>query len=310
MGVPCKLGAEGIEQVIEVELTDAEKAELGTSADAVRELVGSARLQRDRSRTSARGCAATQPGGRSLAVVAALPVLLVRLAGRASERAARVPGAARRRPRARLRPALHPRLRAARARRVRVRVGAHARPPHAIPTRSTGRSSTPIACSASAARRRARLQGWLFDGHLRWHDHALIFLHSLHFAVPLGAALRRLARVPAALRPGGRGAARDVVRRRARVPRLPRRPTLAGRARGAPARRRADPRARRGAGRARHAAAPVRRQPRRRGAVAARRVLAARRADRAPDLAAPDAARRRLRRGDAVLRSSTSASIT
>jgi hypothetical protein len=32
----------------------------------------------------------------------------------------------------------------------------------------------------------ARLQGWLFDGHLRWHDHVLIFLHSLHFAVPLG----------------------------------------------------------------------------------------------------------------------------
>jgi hypothetical protein len=31
----------------------------------------------------------------------------------------------------------------------------------------------------------ARLQGWLFDGHLRWHDHILIFLHSLHFAVPL-----------------------------------------------------------------------------------------------------------------------------
>jgi hypothetical protein len=31
----------------------------------------------------------------------------------------------------------------------------------------------------------ARLQSWLFDGHLRWHDHALIFLHSLHFAVPL-----------------------------------------------------------------------------------------------------------------------------
>jgi malate dehydrogenase len=40
MGVPCKLGADGIEQVIEVELTDAEKAELGRSADAVRELVG------------------------------------------------------------------------------------------------------------------------------------------------------------------------------------------------------------------------------------------------------------------------------
>ncbi|HEY1480573.1 MAG TPA: malate dehydrogenase, partial [Gaiellales bacterium] len=40
MGVPCKLGAEGLEQVIEVELTDSEKAELGRSADAVRELVG------------------------------------------------------------------------------------------------------------------------------------------------------------------------------------------------------------------------------------------------------------------------------
>jgi hypothetical protein len=31
----------------------------------------------------------------------------------------------------------------------------------------------------------ARLQGWLFDGHLRRHDDALIFLHSLNFAVPL-----------------------------------------------------------------------------------------------------------------------------
>ena len=32
----------------------------------------------------------------------------------------------------------------------------------------------------------ARLQEWLFDVHLRWYDHALIFMHSLHFAVPLG----------------------------------------------------------------------------------------------------------------------------
>ena len=40
MGVPCKLGAEGIEEVIEVALSDAEKAELAKSADAVRELVG------------------------------------------------------------------------------------------------------------------------------------------------------------------------------------------------------------------------------------------------------------------------------
>jgi malate dehydrogenase len=40
MGVPCKLGASGLEQVIEVSLTDDEQAELGRSADAVRELVG------------------------------------------------------------------------------------------------------------------------------------------------------------------------------------------------------------------------------------------------------------------------------
>jgi malate dehydrogenase len=40
MGVPCRLGANGLEQIIEVELSDAEKAELGRSADAVRELVG------------------------------------------------------------------------------------------------------------------------------------------------------------------------------------------------------------------------------------------------------------------------------
>ena len=40
MGVPCKLGAEGIEQIVEVDLSADEKAELGRSADAVRELVG------------------------------------------------------------------------------------------------------------------------------------------------------------------------------------------------------------------------------------------------------------------------------
>ena len=40
MGVPCKLGADGLEQIIEVDLTDSEKAELAKSADAVRELVG------------------------------------------------------------------------------------------------------------------------------------------------------------------------------------------------------------------------------------------------------------------------------
>ena len=39
MGVPLKLGAKGVEQIIELQLTDAEKAELKKSADAVREVV-------------------------------------------------------------------------------------------------------------------------------------------------------------------------------------------------------------------------------------------------------------------------------
>jgi malate dehydrogenase len=37
LGVPCKLGRNGLEQVIEVELTEDERAALGRSADAVRE---------------------------------------------------------------------------------------------------------------------------------------------------------------------------------------------------------------------------------------------------------------------------------
>ncbi|MCU0634495.1 MAG: malate dehydrogenase [Gemmatimonadaceae bacterium] len=37
LGVPCKLGAKGLEQIIEVELTGDERAALGRSADAVRE---------------------------------------------------------------------------------------------------------------------------------------------------------------------------------------------------------------------------------------------------------------------------------
>lgn len=37
LGVPCKLGRKGLEQVIEVELTSAERVALGKSADAVRE---------------------------------------------------------------------------------------------------------------------------------------------------------------------------------------------------------------------------------------------------------------------------------
>ncbi len=39
VGVPCKLGARGIEQIIEIKLTDQEKAALEKSAGAVKELV-------------------------------------------------------------------------------------------------------------------------------------------------------------------------------------------------------------------------------------------------------------------------------
>ena len=39
VGVPCKLGSNGIESIIEVALSDAEKAELRRSAEAVKELV-------------------------------------------------------------------------------------------------------------------------------------------------------------------------------------------------------------------------------------------------------------------------------
>ena len=38
VGVPCKLGAKGIEKIIEIKLTDNEKAALQKSADAVKEL--------------------------------------------------------------------------------------------------------------------------------------------------------------------------------------------------------------------------------------------------------------------------------
>jgi malate dehydrogenase len=40
MGVPVKLGATGIEQIVELDLTDEEQAALQASADAVREVVG------------------------------------------------------------------------------------------------------------------------------------------------------------------------------------------------------------------------------------------------------------------------------
>jgi malate dehydrogenase len=40
MGVPCKLGETGIEQILEIKLTEAEKADFQKSASAVRALVG------------------------------------------------------------------------------------------------------------------------------------------------------------------------------------------------------------------------------------------------------------------------------
>ena len=44
LGVPCKLGRRGLEQVVEVTLTDAERAALGRSAEAVREPMRAVKL--------------------------------------------------------------------------------------------------------------------------------------------------------------------------------------------------------------------------------------------------------------------------
>ncbi len=40
VGVPVKLGANGVEQIIELELSESERAMLQKSADAVKELIG------------------------------------------------------------------------------------------------------------------------------------------------------------------------------------------------------------------------------------------------------------------------------
>ena len=39
MGVPVKLGSGGVEQIVELDLTEEERAELARSADAVRDVV-------------------------------------------------------------------------------------------------------------------------------------------------------------------------------------------------------------------------------------------------------------------------------
>jgi malate dehydrogenase len=44
LGVPCKLGARGLEQIIEVDLTSRERIALGRSADAVRETIAQVSL--------------------------------------------------------------------------------------------------------------------------------------------------------------------------------------------------------------------------------------------------------------------------
>jgi hypothetical protein len=55
LGVPCKLGRNGLEGIIEVRLTDEERAALGKSADAVRETMAAARLTDEHRVTHARG---------------------------------------------------------------------------------------------------------------------------------------------------------------------------------------------------------------------------------------------------------------
>jgi malate dehydrogenase len=44
LGVPCKIGAKGIEQILEIDMNPAEKAALVKSADAVRETIAQVRL--------------------------------------------------------------------------------------------------------------------------------------------------------------------------------------------------------------------------------------------------------------------------
>ena len=44
LGVPCKIGARGLEQILEVELTSNEKVALGKSAKAVQETIAQVKL--------------------------------------------------------------------------------------------------------------------------------------------------------------------------------------------------------------------------------------------------------------------------
>jgi malate dehydrogenase len=44
LGVPCKLGAGGLEQIIEIDLTSQERIALGKSAQAVAETIAQVKL--------------------------------------------------------------------------------------------------------------------------------------------------------------------------------------------------------------------------------------------------------------------------
>lgn len=44
LGVPAIIGANGVEKIVEIPLTDAEKAKFATSADAVRTVNGDLKL--------------------------------------------------------------------------------------------------------------------------------------------------------------------------------------------------------------------------------------------------------------------------
>ena len=141
----------------------------------------------------------------------------------------------------------------------------------------------------------ARLQGWLFDGHLRWHDHALIFLHSLHFAVPLALLFAVwltcrpfFIQAAAALLATSFAAALVFLVFPAAPPWLA---VRAGLLHGVVRIRALDE----AQGAHGTLQASVRRQPRRRGSLPARGLLAARRFDRVADVATPDATGDRLR---------------
>ena len=105
----------------------------------------------------------------------------------AAVRAPLVPGAARARARLPARMAVRARLRALRPRRCCSTSGCARRRTASTRCRSTGRRSTWTRSSASAASRRVRLQGWLYDGSPGWFEDALGKAHDWYFGGLLAA---------------------------------------------------------------------------------------------------------------------------